>query len=119
KGIAHKNVRDQVPADQLEELEKPLAAYVRQIPESYRAGLRRAEQREAEAAARRKAEIEAEAQRLAADLVRRQMASAPAAAPQAAPASAAPQAVSASAAPQAAAAAGPGGPDWSSIPAKT
>lgn len=57
KGIAHKPVRGLLSDKELEELEKPLAAYVRQIPQSYAEGLKRAEQREAEAEAKRKSEI--------------------------------------------------------------
>jgi cytochrome c-type protein NapC len=113
KGIAHKNVRDQVSDKELEELEKPLAAYVRQIPESYRVGLKRAEQRETETAARQKAEIEAEAKRLAAQMVAaRPQAAVPA---QTQVASAA-QPVAAAATP--AAAAPSGGIDWNGIEAK-
>ena len=66
KGIAHKNVRNLLTASKLEEIEKPRAEYVRPVPASYIAGRKRAEQREAEAAAAQKAEIEAAAQRLAA-----------------------------------------------------
>jgi len=117
KGIAHKNVRDQVPDKELEELEKPLAAYVRQIPDTYKVGLQRAEQREAQAAARQKAEIDAEAQRLAAEIARRQTASAaPKPAPQGEGATAAPAAAATAQQPAAAA---QGGIDWSAVEAKT
>jgi cytochrome c-type protein NapC len=122
KGIAHKNVRDKVPDRELEELEKPLAAYIRQIPETYRVGLRRAEEREAAADARRKAEIEAEAKKLAAAM-QAKSATAPAPAaepvtpPQPAPSAAAPSAAAPS--PAAAAVAGPGAIDWNGIEAKT
>lgn len=68
KGIAHKNVRNLLSDEELEELEKPLLAYVREIPESYREGMKRAEAREAEAEAKRKAEIETEAQRRAVEI---------------------------------------------------
>lgn len=115
KGIAHKNVRDRVPDKELEELEKPLAAYVRQIPESYRVGLKRAEQREAEAAARQKAEIEMEAKRLATQMAQRQ----PAAAPAQAASAAQPSAPAAGAAAPSNAAAAAGGIDWSGVEAKT
>ena len=114
KGIAHKAVRDKVPGPQLEELEKPLATYIRQIPASYRDGLKRAEQREAEAEARRKSEIDAEAQKIAADLVKRQLAAQAAAAPAAAPAAGTTPAASV-----AAPAAAPGGLDWANVDAKT
>jgi cytochrome c-type protein NapC len=117
KGIAHKNVRSLVPDRELEELEKPLAAYVREIPESYRVGLKRAEQRENEAAARQKAEIEAEAKRIAAEM-QRQAQAAPAAPAPAAQAPAAQAAAPAQAAPAAAAGAA-GKIDWSGIEAKT
>ncbi|MCC6777776.1 MAG: NapC/NirT family cytochrome c [Hyphomicrobiales bacterium] len=125
KGIAHKNVRSQVPDRDLEELEKPLAAYARQIPPSYREGIKRAEQREEEIAARRKAEVDSEAQRIASELVARQRAAAapaPTAAPAAPATAAAPDASTTPAAPAAAApaAAGPGsGIDWSAVEAKT
>ncbi len=108
KGIAHKNVRNLLSDKELEEIEKPLAAYVKQIPLRYHEGLKRAEQREAEIAAQQKAEIEAEAQKIAAEIARKQIASAAAAAP-------APQA--AASPPGSGAAAG--GIDWSAIPAKT
>jgi cytochrome c-type protein NapC len=124
KGIAHKNVRDQVPDKELEELEKPLMAYVKRIPTSYVEGIRRAEQREAEAATRHKSEIEAEAQKLAAELVRRQAASASAVAAASAgdgPAvpRPAPEASASAAATTRAAAPSGGGLDWSGVEAKT
>lgn len=112
KGIAHKNVRDRIPNKELEEIEKPVAAYVRQIPQSYLDGIKRAEQRDADAAEGRKIEIESEASRLAGEIVRRQAASAPAEVPPAsAPASTAPSA--------AAPVTRGGGIDWSGIEAKT
>lgn len=117
KGIAHKNVRDKVPDRELEELEKPLAAYIRQIPESYRLGLKRAEGREAAAAARQKEEIEAEAKKLVAAMQAKA-----AAAPAAAPSQSAPQSSAASAAvaaPAQSAPAAPGAIDWNSIAPKT
>ena len=100
KGIAHKNVRNLLSERELEQIERPLAAYVRQIPAKYIEGLKRGEEREAEAAARQKAEIEAEAQRIATELANRQRAAAPAA-------SATPVASTA------------GGVDWSGVEAKT
>jgi cytochrome c-type protein NapC len=113
KGIAHKNVRDKVSDRELEELEKPLAAYIRQIPDSYRVGLKRAEEREAAAAARQREEIEAEARKIAAAM----QAKAAAAAPQAAPQQAAVSAPAA--APAQGASAAPGAIDWNGIEAKT
>jgi len=121
KGIAHKNVRDRLTDKELEELEKPLASYIKTIPASYREGLKRAEQREVEAATQRKNEIEAEAHRIAAEIVRRQAASAPAA-----PAAASSTTALAVAAPAPAAAhsavAAPssvGALDWNGVEAKT
>ena len=59
KGIAHKSVRAQVDDKTLEELEKPLAAYIRQIPATYTEGLARADKRESGLRPRaRKAEID-------------------------------------------------------------
>ncbi len=129
KGIAHKNVRDKLDDKTLEELEKPLAAYVRQIPETYTAGLARAEKRDAEQAAAKKAEIDAAANALANDKVKAMAAAAAktaaAAAPAAAAAAAAPAGTPAAAAPVAGAAAAPasasagGGPDWAGVEGKT
>ena len=115
KGIAHKNVRDLLSDEELEELEKPLLAYVKEIPQSYREGLQRAEEREAAAAASRKAEIEAEAQRLAADIARREIAAAAAAAAEAAAA----QGDAPAAATAQPAATAQGGIDWSGVEATT
>lgn len=124
KGIAHKNLRDRLTDEELEELEQPLLTYVREIPESYREGMKRAEEREAEAEARRKAEIEQEAQRRAVEI-------AAAAAKEAAEAAAAEAAAKAEAggeaeegeasAPAVAAPAGApqGGIDWSGVEAQT
>ncbi len=50
KGIAHKNVRDQLSDEELEELEKPNPAFIREIPELFLAGMKVAEQRDKEAA---------------------------------------------------------------------
>lgn len=47
KGISHKNVRDQVSADEIEKLEAPNPAFIVQVPQSYRDGLKRAEERDA------------------------------------------------------------------------
>ncbi|MFA5538183.1 MAG: NapC/NirT family cytochrome c [Gemmobacter sp.] len=76
KGIAHKDLRPQLSDDEIEELEQPLAAHMREIPQHYIDGLARAEAREAEAEATRRAEIEAEAQRLGAEIARREIAAA-------------------------------------------
>jgi cytochrome c-type protein NapC len=67
KGIAHKSVRSLLDDKELEELEKPLAAYVRKIPQSYIDGLKRGEQRDADAEAKRTSEIAAAAEAIAAD----------------------------------------------------
>jgi len=67
KGIAHKSVRNLLGDKELEELEKPLTAYVRQIPPSYVEGMKRAEQQEAEAEAKHKSEIAAAAEVIAAE----------------------------------------------------
>ncbi len=48
KGIAHKGVRDQLSDEELEKLEAPLKADIKQIPEMYLAALKRVEAREAE-----------------------------------------------------------------------
>ncbi|MBI5318630.1 NapC/NirT family cytochrome c [Bradyrhizobium sp.] len=110
KGIAHKNVRNLVDEKTLEQMEAPLASYIREIPQSYIAGLARVEKREAEQAAARKAEIEAAAQVIAAEkIAASKIAAAPAQPGAAAPAQ--------DAAKPAAAAAG--GLDWSGVPAKT
>ncbi|MCC2112325.1 MAG: cytochrome C552, partial [Hyphomicrobiales bacterium] len=61
KGIAHKNIRDQLPEDQLEVLEKPLPAYVREVPQSYLESLARIEAKEAEDAAQADAEAKSAA----------------------------------------------------------
>lgn len=59
KGIAHKNVRPLLADHEIEALEKPLAEYVRQIPDSYKAGMVRAVEREKAAEAQKKADIDA------------------------------------------------------------
>ncbi len=58
KGIAHKNVRDRLSDEELEALEAPNPAYVREVPEMFREGLKVVAAREAEQAAREKAEKE-------------------------------------------------------------
>jgi cytochrome c-type protein NapC len=49
KGIAHKNIRDQLPEEELEVLEKPVLAYAREVPEDFLTHLQAIEQREKEA----------------------------------------------------------------------
>ena len=56
KGIAHKNVRDQLTDEELEELEKPNPAFKREIPQLYLDGLKLVEQQEKEAAEKQAAE---------------------------------------------------------------
>ena len=110
KGIAHKNVRTLLNDKELEELEKPLAAYVREIPESFKQGLARAELRDKEADAKKQAEISSAVEAAVATKVKEALA-------KAAPAAAAPAA--SGAAPAAAGASAGGKIDWSSAPAKT
>ncbi len=50
KGIAHKNVRDQLTEEELETLEMPDPAYQREVPAAYLESLARVEKAEAEAA---------------------------------------------------------------------
>jgi cytochrome c-type protein NapC len=69
KGIAHKNVRDQLADAELEELEKPLKEFARSIPASYREGIKRAEAREAAEAEKQKLAIAAAAESIANDKV--------------------------------------------------
>ncbi|MEZ5838964.1 MAG: NapC/NirT family cytochrome c [Hyphomicrobiales bacterium] len=128
KGIAHKNVRDMLTDEELETLEKPSPAYVREVPQSYLDSLARIEAKEADEAA--KAEADAKA---AEDAVKAKIASAVEAAraeeqkKAAAMAAAAAPAGEGAAAPAAAAPAAPaaaGGTvasnvDWNAVPAKT
>jgi len=58
KGIAHKDVRKLLTDEELEKLEAPYPAYVRDVPEMYKAGLKEVEAMEAEQAAKEKAEKE-------------------------------------------------------------
>lgn len=46
KGIAHKNIRDQLTDEELEELEKPNPAFVREVPQHFLDGLKVVEERE-------------------------------------------------------------------------
>ena len=108
KGIAHKSVRDQLSDKELEDLEKPVASYVRAITPEYREGLARAEAREKDAEAKQKA--------IVADAVKAALADARART--AAPVATATAAVAgAPASSGAAAAAGP--INWASVDAKT
>ena len=74
KGIAHKDVRGQLPADELEALEAPRPEHIKQVPASFREGLAYIEKVEAEEAARAaeaaKAEEEAIEARIAAAVER-------------------------------------------------
>ena len=56
KGIAHKNIRDQLTDEELEELEKPNPAFVREVPQHFLDGLKLVEQREKKAADKEAAE---------------------------------------------------------------
>ena len=56
KGIAHKNVRDQLTDEELEELEKPNPAFIRKVPQLYLDGLKLVEQQEKQAADKETAE---------------------------------------------------------------
>mgnify|MGYP001576724494 CR=1 FL=1 len=60
KGIAHHNVRDKLSDEQLEAIEAPNPAYIREVPQAYKDGLARVEAKEAAAAAKVKAEKVAE-----------------------------------------------------------
>jgi cytochrome c-type protein NapC len=58
KGIAHKNVRKLLTDEELEKLEAPYPAYVREVPAMYKAGLKEIAAADAEKAAKEKAEKE-------------------------------------------------------------
>ena len=129
KGIAHKAVRSKLTDQEIEELEKPLAAYIREIPASYKDGLARAAAREKEADAKKQAEIDAAVAAAVPGKVKEALAKAAAAAPavaaSAAPAAGAAPATSAAAPPAVAAApaAAAGGVslgkiDWSAVAAR-
>ncbi len=49
KGIAHKNIRDQLTDEELEELEKPNPEFVREVPQMFLDGMKVVEQQEKEA----------------------------------------------------------------------
>ena len=106
KGIAHQNVRTRLSDAEIEALEKPVAAFARTIPDSYKDGLARAEAKEAAAAKAKEAEIAAAAETIASAKIAEAKASA---AKAAAPAGAvAPPAAGAS-----------DGIDWTGVPTKT
>ncbi|WP_296802536.1 NapC/NirT family cytochrome c [Thiolapillus sp.] len=58
KGIAHKSVRKLLTDEELENLEAPNPAFIRKVPEMYKAGLKEVEAMDAEKAAKEKAEKE-------------------------------------------------------------
>ena len=143
KGIAHKNVRDQLTDEELEELEKPNPAFIREVPQLYLDGLKLVEQQEKEAAEkeaaektklkekkkRAKAETQKRIDEAVDKAVKDALASAAAAAAAAAPVAAAPtaeetpqaEAAPAEAAVQPAPAAAPAAGsdiDWSSAPSR-
>ena len=64
KGIAHHDVRDQLTDEQLEELEAPVEAYIREVPQEYKDGLARVEAKEAAIAAEKKAKAQAEKEKV-------------------------------------------------------
>jgi nitrate/TMAO reductase-like tetraheme cytochrome c subunit len=86
KGIAHKNVRSLVPDAELEAMEKPVAAYIRDISPEYKDGLARAEAREKEIEAKQKAVLAEAVQAALADAKAKSASAAPAGAAAAAPA---------------------------------
>lgn len=118
KGIAHKSVRDQLSDEELEELEAPLKAYVKAIPDTFIEGLKRVEAREAEEGAKAQ-----EAKAAADAAVAKRIESAVAAATtklEAEIAAAKSEAGAPSATKVAADGTGPGSSiDWSGIPSKT
>ncbi len=60
KGIAHHNVRDKLTDEELEAIEAPNPNYIREVPEMYKAGLARIEEKEALQAEKEKAEKQAQ-----------------------------------------------------------
>ena len=64
KGIAHKDVRDLLSDDELEELEAPDPEYIREIPQMYLDSLKRIEKSEAEAAVKAEAGKQAEQEKI-------------------------------------------------------
>ena len=65
KGIAHRDLRDRADEDYLAALEAPNPEFAREIPQIYLDSMARAEAKEAEEAAARKAEAEASQARIA------------------------------------------------------
>ncbi len=109
KGIAHKDVRKLLTDKEIEELEKPLAAYVREIPASYKDGLARAEAREKADEDKKAAELKSAVEAEVSVRVREALAKAaptPAAGAAAAPVAAAAGVVGAAI-------------DWAGVPART
>lgn len=128
KGVAHTDVRHRLPEAELEALEQPNAAFARAVPQTFVDGLRRAEERDAQEADRKRQDTEtaeaavktrveqAVAQAVAAQAVAAQAQAKPAA-PLASGAAGAPSGAEGSAA---TAAAPPGlGVDWSGVEART
>ncbi|MDK9695318.1 MAG: NapC/NirT family cytochrome c [Siculibacillus sp.] len=123
KGIAHKNIRDRLTDAEMEALEKPVAAFARPIPATYKDGLARAEAKEAAAEKAKQAEITAAAETIASNRiaeVRAEIEKAAEAKIAAAKATAtgAPTAAEAAPAPAAAPAASTGGVDWTGVKAQ-
>ena len=119
KGIAHKNVRKLLTDEELEKLEAPYPAYVREVPEMYKAGLKEVEAMEAEKAAKEKAEKEKAraAAKAAKEAEKKRIEAAVAAALAAQAANAGGEGASSAAATAAAASSGEGfGVDWGSAP---
>ncbi|WP_457672951.1 NapC/NirT family cytochrome c [Thiolapillus sp.] len=119
KGIAHKSVRKLLTDEELEKLEAPYPAYVREVPEMYKAGMKEVEAMEAEKAAKEKAEKEKarEAAKAAKEAEKKRIEAAVAAALAAQAASAGGEGASAAAAATAAASGGEGfGVDWGNAP---
>ena len=71
KGIAHNNIRDQLSDEELEKLEAPNPDFIREVPESYLASLKKIEAIEAE-----QAKAEEEAKKAAAAAVKAKIAKA-------------------------------------------
>lgn len=108
KGIAHKNVRNLLSDEELEELEKPNPAYIRKVPQSYLDSLARIEAKEAE-----EAKAAEDAKKAAAEAVKAKIAAA------VEKAVAKERAAAAGAAPAKASGAGVGGNiDWDAIDAQ-
>jgi len=56
KGIAHKDVRELLSDEEIEEIEAPNPDYIREVPHLFLAGMQRVEEKEAEKAAQEEAE---------------------------------------------------------------